>query len=175
MTHPSHPSHPSHLSHLSYLSHLLLLLVFVSACGGNGAPANSAAPAGAPAPLAAPATAPAPPAAYSQTQLAPGSGTQAAKGAQVTMKYTGWVYDASKPENKGTKFDSTDDHEPITFTLGRGDVIPGWDRGIEGMRVGEKRRLIISPDLGYGAEGTPGGPIPPNAGLVFDVELADVK
>ena len=91
------------------------------------------------------------------------------------MKYTGWVYDASKPENKGTKFDSTDDHDPITFTLGRGDVIPGWDRGIEGMRVGEKRRLIITPDLGYGAEGTPGGPIPPNAGLVFDVELADVK
>ena len=156
---------------------LLFLFVFASACGGGnpgagGAAPNSAAPAGAP---AAPVTAPAPPSAYSQTELSPGSGTQAAKGAQVTMKYTGWVYDASKPENKGTKFDSTDDHEPITFTLGRGDVIPGWDRGIEGMRVGGKRRLVIPPDLGYGAEGTPGGPIPPNAGLIFDVELAAVK
>jgi FKBP-type peptidyl-prolyl cis-trans isomerase len=161
----AHPTHLTHPSHLSHLSHLLLLLAFVSACGGNDAPAGTAGPA----------TAPAPPSAYSQTELAPGSGTQAAKGAQVTMKYTGWVYDASKPENKGTKFDSTDDHDPITFTLGRGDVIPGWDRGIEGMRVGGKRRLVIPPDLGYGAEGTPGGPIPPNAGLIFDVELADVK
>jgi len=91
------------------------------------------------------------------------------------MKYTGWVYDASKPESKGTKFDSTDEHEPISFALGTGAVIPGWDRGIEGMRVGGKRRLIIPPDLGYGAEGMPGGPIPPNAGLVFDVELTNVK
>ena len=119
--------------------------------------------------------APAPPAALVQTDLATGSGTQAGKGAHITVKYTGWIYDASKPDNKGARFDSTDDHGPFDFNLGAGDVIPGWDQGISGMRVGGKRRLIIPPNLGYGAEGTPGGPIPPNAGLVFDVELVDAK
>src|SRR4051812_12809111 len=126
------------------LTCLMFALASASACGGT-----SSTP---PASTAAPATAPAPPTAFSQVDLAPGTGAQAVKGATVTMKYTGWVYDASKPESKGTKFDSTDDHEPITFALGTGAVIPGWDRGIEGMRVGGKRRLIIPPDLGYGAE-----------------------
>ena len=104
-----------------------------------------------------------------------GNGPEPRRGWFAIIRYTGWIYDASKPESKGTKFDSTDDHDPITFRLGNGEVIPGWDRGLEGMRVGGKRRLVIPPDLGYGAEGTPGGPIPPNAGLVFDIELADVK
>ena len=131
-------------------------LLAMSGCGGNTAT-------------------PPPPAAFSQTELAAGSGPQAAKGARVTVNYTGWLYDASKPESKGTKFDSSDDHGPITFTLGVGEVIPGWDQGFTGMRVGGKRRLIIPPNLGYGAEGTPGGPIPPNAGLVFDMELLEVK
>ena len=132
-------------------------LLAMSGCGGNTA------------------TPPPPPAAFSQTELAAGSGPQAGKGARVTVNYTGWLYDASKPESKGTKFDSSDDHGPITFTLGVGEVIPGWDQGFTGMRVGGKRRLIIPPNLGYGAEGTPGGPIPPNAGLVFDMELLEVK
>jgi len=132
-------------------------LLAMSGCGGNTA------------------TPPPPPAAFSQTELVAGSGPQAAKGARVTVNYTGWLYDASKPESKGTKFDSSDDHGPITFTLGVGEVIPGWDQGFTGMRVGGKRRLIIPPNLGYGAEGTPGGPIPPNAGLVFDMELLEVK
>jgi FKBP-type peptidyl-prolyl cis-trans isomerase FkpA len=138
---------------------LALALVFFSACGGNSAPGGP----------------PAPPAAFSQTDLATGSGAQAGKGAHVTVNYTGWIYDASKPENKGTKFDTSDDHGPISFTLGVGEVIPGWDQGFDGMRVGGKRRLIIPPNLGYGAEGTPGGPIPPNAGLVFEMELVAVK
>ena len=132
-------------------------LLAMSGCGGNTA------------------TPPPPPAAFSQTELVAGSGPQAAKGARVTVNYTGWLYDASKPESKGTKFDSSDDHGPITFTLGVGEVIPGWDQGFTGMRVGGKRRLIIPPNLGYGAEGTPGGPTPPNAGLVFDMELLEVK
>ena len=132
-------------------------LLAMSGCGGNTA------------------TPPPPPTAFSQTELAAGSGPQAGKGARVTVNYTGWLYDASKPESKGTKFDSSDDHGPITFTLGVGEVIPGWDQGFTGMRVGGKRRLIIPPNLGYGAEGTPGGPIPPNAGLVFDMELLEVK
>jgi FKBP-type peptidyl-prolyl cis-trans isomerase FkpA len=134
-------------------------LLLAAACGGN---TNSHAT-------------PPPPAAFSQTDLASGTGTQAGKGVHVTVKYTGWIYDASKPDNKGTKFDSSDDHGPLTFTLGVGEVIPGWDQGFNGMRVGGKRRLVIPPNLGYGAEGTPGGPIPPNAGLVFDMELLDVK
>jgi FKBP-type peptidyl-prolyl cis-trans isomerase FkpA len=136
-------------------------LVFMSACGGDSATDAARVPP--------------PPTAFSQMDLAVGSGAPAGKGAHVTVKYTGWIYDASKPENKGTKFDSTDDHEPLSFTVGVGQVIPGWDQGFTGMRLGGKRRLIIPPDLGYGAEGTPGGPIPPNAGLVFDMELIDVK
>ena len=134
-------------------------VVVLSGCGGSTN--NSGAP-------------PAP-AAYSQIDLAPGSGTQAGAGAIVTVKYTGWVYDPSQPDNKGKKFDSTDDHDPITFTLGNREVIAGWDRGLNGLRVGGKRRLIIPPDLGYGDRGTPDGSIPPNAGLVFDVELVQAK
>jgi FKBP-type peptidyl-prolyl cis-trans isomerase FkpA len=140
----------------------LALLVAVSCGGGSTVPAGTA-------------EAPAPPAAFSQVDLSAGGGTQAGKGAHVTVKYTGWIYDASKPDNKGTKFDSSDDHEPISFTVGAGEVIPGWDQGFTGMKVGGKRRLVIPPTLGYGAQGTPGGPIPPNAGLVFDMELVSVK
>ena len=125
----THPSHPTHLTHL------IFALVFVSACGGNTAPV------------------PPPPAAFSQTDLVIGNGAQAGKGAHVKVNYTGWIYDASKPENKGTKFDTSDDHGPLSFTVGIGDVIPGWDQGFTGMRVGGKRRLIIPPNLGYGAEG----------------------
>lgn len=118
---------------------------------------------------------PPPPSAFSQTDLVVGTGTQAAKGAHITVNYTGWIYDASKPDNKGPQFDSSIGREPFTFTLGGGEVIRGWDQGFDGMRIGGKRRLIIPPDLGYGAQGTPGGPIPPNAGLVFEMELLGVK
>jgi peptidylprolyl isomerase len=101
--------------------------------------------------------------------LADGSGETAAAGDIVGMQYTGWLTD-------GTKFDSSLDHggQPFTFNLGKGQVIPGWDEGVAGMKVGEKRQLRIPSTLGYGATGTPGGPIPPNADLVFDVELVKV-
>ena len=99
--------------------------------------------------------------------LKPGSGKEAGH-AEVAVHYTGWLKD-------GTKFDSSRDRgEPIRFALGHGAVIPGWDQGIKGMKVGEQRQLVIPPALGYGEEGTPGGPIPPNATLIFDVELVDV-
>jgi FKBP-type peptidyl-prolyl cis-trans isomerase len=98
-----------------------------------------------------------------------GDGALAESGKQVSVHYTGWLTD-------GTKFDSSVDRgEPFAFQLGAGQVIRGWDEGVKGMRVGGKRKLTIPSELGYGARGTPGGPIPPNATLVFDVELLGVN
>lgn len=104
-----------------------------------------------------------------------GSGREAEIGFNVTVHYTGWLYDPSKPDNKGEKFDSSVDRgEPFVFYLGGGQVIQGWDQGFAGMKIGGKRTLVIPPEMGYGARGA-GGVIPPNATLVFDVELLDVK
>jgi len=144
-----------------YIMTVVLVAALTGACGGG-----TEAP---------PTAAPTPPASFQQIDLAPGTGAQAGPGARVTVKYTGWVYDPSKPDNKGYKFDSTDTHEPLTFNVGKGEVIPGWDQGFTGLKVGGRRRLIIPPNLAYGAEGVPDAHIPPNAGLVFDMELVDVK
>lgn len=96
-----------------------------------------------------------------------GTGAQAQPGQLVTVHYTGWL-------TNGTKFDSSRDHgQPFQFALGGRQVIQGWDQGVAGMRVGGQRRLIIPPDLGYGARGA-AGVIPPNATLIFDVELLRV-
>ncbi len=104
-----------------------------------------------------------------------GTGTEATPGRRVQVHYTGWLYDEGKADHKGTKFDSSRDrNDPFTFRLGGGEVIPGWDQGVAGMRVGGQRTLTIPPDLGYGAQGA-GGVIPPNATLVFDVELLNVS
>ena len=104
-----------------------------------------------------------------------GSGSEAVAGRQVTVHYTGWLYDASRADKKGSKFDSSRDrNEPFAFRLGAGQVIRGWDEGVAGMKVGGRRRLTIPADMGYGARGA-GGVIPPNATLLFDVELLDVK
>ncbi len=104
-----------------------------------------------------------------------GTGADAAAGKAVTVHYTGWLYDAAKPDKKGQKFDSSRDrNEPFTFRLGAGEVIRGWDEGVAGMKVGGQRTLTIPPDLGYGRRGA-GGAIPPNATLVFDVELLAVR
>ena len=105
-----------------------------------------------------------------------GTGNEAVAGRNVSVHYTGWLYDESKPDHKGTKFDSSRDHgsDPFTFRLGAGQVIRGWDEGVAGMKVGGARTLTIPPDYGYGARGA-GGVIPPNATLVFDVELLDVR
>jgi FKBP-type peptidyl-prolyl cis-trans isomerase FkpA len=104
-----------------------------------------------------------------------GAGAEAQSGRVVVVHYTGWLYDASRPDRKGAKFDSSRDrNEPFSFNLGAGEVIPGWDEGVAGMKVGGRRTLTIPPDKGYGARGA-GGVIPPNATLLFDVELLDVK
>lgn len=99
--------------------------------------------------------------------LVEGTGAEAKSGDNVTVHYTGWLTD-------GTKFDSSvDSGQPFQFPLGAGRVIPGWDQGVEGMKVGGKRKLTIPPSLGYGEQGA-GGVIPPNATLVFEVELISV-
>ena len=104
-----------------------------------------------------------------------GTGAEATAGHNVTVHYTGWLYDEKAPDHKGRKFDSSRDrNEPFVFSLGAGQVIKGWDQGVAGMKVGGQRTLIIPPDLGYGARGA-GGAIPPNATLVFDVELLGVN
>ena len=104
-----------------------------------------------------------------------GKGAQATAGHEVSVHYTGWLYDEAAPEHHGRKFDSSHDRgKPIEFPLGAGMVIDGWDQGLNGMKVGGQRTLIIPPDLGYGAQGAPGA-IPPNATLVFDVELLGVR
>ena len=103
-----------------------------------------------------------------------GDGAEAVAGKMVTVHYTGWLFDAAAPENKGRKFDSSRDrNDPFVFPLGAGRVIQGWDHGVAGMKVGGQRTLIIPPEMGYGARGA-GGVIPPNATLVFDVELLAV-
>jgi FKBP-type peptidyl-prolyl cis-trans isomerase len=104
-----------------------------------------------------------------------GEGAQAAAGQRVTVHYTGWLYDEAAPNHHGNKFDSSRDrNEPFVFPLGAGMVIRGWDEGVAGMKVGGQRTLTIPPEMGYGAHGA-GGVIPPNAALVFDVELLGVQ
>jgi FKBP-type peptidyl-prolyl cis-trans isomerase FkpA len=112
---------------------------------------------------------------FSQTDLVVGEGADATAGTSATVHYTGWLYDPTQTEQKGGQFDSSVGRTPFTFTLGAGSVIPGFDRGTTGMKVGGQRRVIIPPALGYGSAGSPGGGIPPNATLVFDIELLEVQ
>lgn len=107
---------------------------------------------------------------YEDTQV--GTGAEAQAGKSVTVHYTGWLDDDGK---KGTKFDSSVDRgTPFDFPLGAGRVIKGWDEGVSGMKIGGKRTLYIPSALGYGARGA-GGVIPPNANLIFDVELIEIE
>lgn len=103
-----------------------------------------------------------------------GDGDLAEAGMNVSVHYTGWLHDPNAADNKGRKFDSSRDRgQPFEFPLGAGHVIAGWDEGVAGMKVGGQRTLTIPPEKGYGARGA-GGVIPPNATLVFDVELLGV-
>ena len=107
---------------------------------------------------------------YTDTTV--GTGATATAGHQVSVHYTGWLWQGGQ---KGAKFDSSADRgQPLNFSLGTGQVIKGWDEGVAGMKVGGKRTLIIPPDLAYGSRGA-GGVIPPNATLMFDVELLGVQ
>src|SRR3954469_1386535 len=137
---------------------LLAIVAFASGCGGSDSTSPS------------PSTSSA---AYSQTDLTVGTGAVAVIGRPVTVDYTGWLYDSTRPDGKGTQFGTSIGRGPFTFTLGGGSVIAGWDRGVANMRVGGQRRLGIPPELAYGSQGR--SPIPPNATLVFDITLLGVQ
>ncbi|MCC7242804.1 MAG: FKBP-type peptidyl-prolyl cis-trans isomerase [Acidobacteria bacterium] len=138
---------------MSNLFPIVLFVVALAACGGGGAAQMP----------------------FQTTDTKTGSGAEATSGRRVVVHYTGWLYDDSHADKKGVKFDSSKDrNEPFEFSLGAGEVIRGWDEGVKGMKVGGTRVLTIPPDMGYGARGA-GGVIPPNATLLFEVELLDVK
>lgn len=130
---------------------LLLLLVAASGCDDS----------------------PTSPSQVTQTDVIAGTGAEAAAGKVLTVNYTGWLYNPAQPEGKGAQFDSSVGSTPFTFALGQGSVISGWDTGLVGMKVGGLRRLVVPPSLAYGGFRT--GPIPPNATLLFEVELLDVQ
>jgi len=109
---------------------------------------------------------------YSQLDLRLGTGADAVAGKSIVVDYTGWLYDPSKTDGKGQQFDSSAGLTPLTFTVGSGQVIEGFDRGVSGMKVGGARRVVIPPSLGYGAARN--NAIPPYATLVFEIELVEV-
>lgn len=110
---------------------------------------------------------------FSHTDVIVGTGAEAASGKVLSVSYTGWLYDATKPEQKGLQIDSSVAGTPFTFTLGIGQVIAGWDQGLPGMKVGGSRRLVIPSSLAYGS--VRNGPVPPFSTLVFDIDLLNVQ
>ena len=137
---------------------VLPVLFLLAACGGDS---NPVAP-----------TIPSQP--FTITDLRAGTGAEAVTGKVLTVNYAGWLYSTTAAENKGTLFDTSVGRAPFSFTLGAGDVIRGWDQGLVGMKVGGVRRLVIPPELAYGAAGRAPS-IPPNANLVFEIELLSVQ
>src|SRR5687767_1760280 len=138
---------------------MVVLAVVATGCGGDSGTSPTILP-GAP---------------FSTTDVRVGTGADASTGRRVAVDYTGWLYDPARPDNKGQQFDSSigTGRQPFAFTLGTGAVIRGFDQGVTGMKAGGLRRVVIPPDLGYGSAGS-GGVIPPNATLVFDIELREV-
>jgi FKBP-type peptidyl-prolyl cis-trans isomerase FkpA len=132
-----------------------VVLLAASGCGGSNSPSSPSTTL--------------PRGEFTSTDLRIGTGATAANGRSLTVNYTGWIYDPARAESKGAQFESG----TYSFTLGAGNVIRGWDLGLVGARVGGLRRLVIPPELAYGSRGQ--GPIPPNASLVFDVELVNVQ
>ena len=147
------------MTRLRFVRSTFLLAALAALSGASAACVGSASPtAGAP---------------FSQTDLRFGTGATAANGNTLSVNYTGWLYDSSKPDLKGLQFDTSVGVTAFSFSLGTGQVIAGWDQGVAGMRVGGLRRLVVPPSLGYGA--TRSGPIPANSTLVFDIELLSVQ
>jgi len=137
----------------------IFAIATLSACGGSSNKGSST-PAESPATLV-------------KTDTVVGTGAEATAGKAIKVHYTGYLYTTKVANFKGAQFDSSSGKDPLPFTVGAGDVVPGFDQGVTGMKVGGKRTVLIPSNLGYGASGTRG--IPPNAGLVFDVELVEVR
>lgn len=111
-----------------------------------------------------------------RTDFVEGAGEGVTAGQTAVVHYTGWLYEPAAPEQKGEKFDSSRDHgAPFRFTIGAGNVIKGWDEGVQGMQVGDQRRLVVPAHLGYGEAGAGRGKIPPNAALLFEIELLAIE
>lgn len=132
----------------------------LASCGGGGDGGNGATP---------PPVAVSSPASLTMTDSVIGTGAAATSGRKLTVRYSGWLYSDSAPEHKGTHFESG----TFSFVLGQSAVIAGWEQGVSGMKAGGKRSLSIPASLAYGSKGS--GPIPPNSGLQFDVELLAVE
>lgn len=140
------------------------VLLGASACGAKQEPPGATAPAPAPAVQS-----------LQSVVLKPGDGATITAGQIATVQYTGWLYETAAKDHKGKRFDSSlDAGKPFSFPVGAGSVIKGWDQGVLGMKVGESRRLVIPPDLGYGDAGA-GGVIPPGATLIFDIDLLKIE
>ena len=156
------------IKHLLSLTTSISLSLLLTACGSN---ANNEAKS---VEVAAPKVMAAAPS-FQKIDTVIGTGATAESGQTVSVHYTGWLYDDAAEDNRGSKFDSSVDRgQPFEFPLGAGRVIKGWDQGFTGMQVGGKRTLIIPAEMGYGARGA-GNSIPPNATLLFDVEMLGVK
>jgi FKBP-type peptidyl-prolyl cis-trans isomerase FkpA len=159
---------------------LLSLLVAATAAHAQESPPSAAGQAAATAPGSTQQSTDAPAEQGPQVQsidLKVGTGKEAVIGTTAVVNYTGWFYRPLAARQRGRKFDSSLDagRTPLEFQVGARQVIKGWDQGVVGMKVGGKRTLIIPSDLAYGKRGAPGGSIPPNTDLIFDVELVDVK
>jgi FKBP-type peptidyl-prolyl cis-trans isomerase FkpA len=141
---------------------ILAAALAASACGGDSS--SSSTPTSPTAQPSAP---------YSQTDLRVGTGTEVTSGRSVAVNYTGWLYNPSGTDGKGQQFDSNAGRAPFTFVVGSNQVIPGFSQGVTGMRVGGLRRVVLPPALAYGSTGN--GPIPPNATLVFEIEVVAVQ
>ena len=147
-----------HLAPPLRIALFLLMGSFLAACGGgNSSPTSATQPRGE----------------FSQTDIRVGTGADAVPGRRLSVHYTGWLYDPARTDAKGAQFETSVGRAPFAFTLGVGQVIRGWDQGVVGMKAGGLRRLVLPPELAYGASGS--GPIPPNATLVFEIELLDVQ
>jgi FKBP-type peptidyl-prolyl cis-trans isomerase FkpA len=142
---------------------VLLLGLVLAACGGSSGETNRVT-----GPSTVTGDVP-----FGTTDLRAGTGAQAQTGNAVTVHYTGWLYSQTAADNKGQQFDSSVGRPPLDFVIGAGRLIRGFEQGVVGMRVGGLRRVVIPPDLGYGSTGN--GPIPPNATLIFEIELLSVR